>query len=301
MDIRRLQHLVMLADKANYARAAEQLHLSQPALTRSVQAAEEEFAMKLFERGAGEVRPTAAGQFVLERARELVRQSRNLQRDVQLYRDRQMGDTACGFGPFPAQFLLPPLLQQARKAFAAVHVRAIMGNWQQLLQRLKDDEIEFFVAETRELPAGSDCTVRALPAHPGGLYVRSGHPLLQSAQADFTLTQLHAHGLAAVRLPQPVREALCSQLQLGHDKHLLAVECDDVNSLIQLTLHTDTVLAAIEPAVRPWLQGGQLQAVRVRQVPAMTSSYGVVSQRGRSLSPMAQWLVQQVCELAAQA
>jgi hypothetical protein len=71
----------------------------------------------------------------------------------------------------------------------------------------------------------------------------------------------------------------CAQLQLGHDKHLLAVECDDVNSLIQLTLHTDTVLAAIEPAVRPWLQGGQLQAVRVRQVPAMTSSYGVVWQR----------------------
>jgi DNA-binding transcriptional LysR family regulator len=181
MDIRRLQHLVMLADKANYARAAEQLHLSQPALTRSVQAAEEEFAMKLFERGAGEVRPTAAGQFVLERARELVRQSRNLQRDVQLYRDRQMGDTACGFGPFPAQFLLPPLLQQARKAFAAVHVRAIMGNWQQLLQRLKDDEIEFFVAETRELPAGSDYGTRPAP-QPGGLYVRSGHPLLQSGK-----------------------------------------------------------------------------------------------------------------------
>lgn len=297
MDIRRLQHLVMLADKANYARAAEQLHLSQPALTRSVQAAEEEFAMKLFERGAGEVRPTAAGQFVLERARELVRQSR----DVQLYRDRQMGDTACGFGPFPAQFLLPPLLQQARKAFAGVHVRAIMGNWQQLLQRLKDDEIEFFVAETRELPAGSDCTVRALPTQPGGLYVRSGHPLLQSAQTDFTLAHLHAHGLAAVRLPQTVRDALCAQLQLDQNKHLLAVECDDVNSLIQLTLHTDTVLAAIEPAVRPWLQGGQLQTVRVRQVPAMTSSYGVVWQRGRSLSPMAQWLVQQVCELAAQA
>lgn len=292
MDIRRLQHLVMLADKANYARAAEQLHLSQPALTRSVQAAEQEFAMKLFERGAGEVRPTAAGQFVLERARK---------RDVQLYRDRQMGDTACGFGPFPAQFLLPPLLQQARKAFAAVHVRAIMGNWQQLLQRLKDDEIEFFVAETRELPAGSACTIRALPTQPGGLYVRSGHPLLQSEQTDFTLAHLHAHGLAAVRLPQPVRDALCAQLQLGHDKNLLAVECDDVNSLIQLTLHTDTVLAAIEPAVRPWLQGGQLQAVRVRQVPAMTSSYGVVWQRGRSLSPMAQWLVQQVCELAAQA
>ncbi|RGE43716.1 LysR family transcriptional regulator [Comamonas testosteroni] len=301
MDIRRLQHLVTLADKANYARAAEQLHLSQPALTRSVQAAEQEFGVRLFDRGAGEVRPTAAGLFVLERARQLVQQSRNLQRDMQLYRERLMGDTACGFGPFPTQFLLAPLLQRARNQYPQVHVRAIMGNWQQLLQRLKDEEIEFFVAETRELPVSGDWVIRPLPPQRGGLYVRSGHPLLQQAGTRFTLPQLHAYGLAAVRLPQTVREALCAQLQLGHERELLAVECDDVHSLIALTLQTDTVLAAIEPSVRHLLQGSQLQQVHARDVPSMTSHYGVVWQRGRSLSPMAEWLVQQVSELAVPA
>ena len=303
MDIRRLQHLVTLADKRNYARAAEQLHLSQPALTRSVQAAEQEFGMRLFERGTGEVRPTAAGQFMLERARALVQESRNLQRDVQLYRERLMGDTACGFGPLPTQFLLPPLLRRSRAQFPQVRVRAILGNWQQMLQSLGEEEIEFFVAESRELPAGSDWVVRQLPPQPGGLYVRSGHPLLsqRGPAPGLDLARLHGYGLASVRLPQAVRAALCEQLQLAHEKELLAVECDDVSSLIQLTLHTDTVLAAIEPVVRPSLEAGLLHAIRAAQVPPMASSYGVVWQRRRSLSPMAEWLVQQISELATPA
>ena len=54
MDIRRLQHLVTLAEKRNFARAAEALHLSQPALTRSVQAAEAEIRAALAPFSKGE-------------------------------------------------------------------------------------------------------------------------------------------------------------------------------------------------------------------------------------------------------
>jgi DNA-binding transcriptional LysR family regulator len=126
----------------------------------------------------------------------------------------------------------------------------------------------FTWSETRELPAGSDWVVRQLPPQPGGLYVRSGHPLLsqRGPAAGKDLARLHGYGLASVRLPQAVRTALCEQLQLAHEKELLAVECDDVSSLIQLTLHTDTVLAAIEPVVRPSLDAGLLHAIRAAQV-----------------------------------
>lgn len=296
MDIRRLQHIVALADRRNFARAAEQLHLSQPALTRSIQAAEEEFGLRLFDRGAGEVRPTPAGEFVLERARRMVFDSRCLKRDVELFRNRQVGDTACGFGPLPTQTLLAPLLQAARTEFPQVHLRALVGNWEQLLQRLKAGEIEFFVADTRELPPSAALEIHPLPAMRGGMFVRPGHPLAAHKQAS--LAQLHACGLAAVRLPASVRSALSRTLGLADERQLLALECDDVATLVQVTQNSDTVLAAVYPAVARELAAGTLQPLAVGKLPAIPSSAGVVWQQGRSLSPVAQWLVEHLRELA---
>ena len=65
MDIKRLQHIVALADQGSFIRAAERVHLSQPAFSRSIQAAEAELEMKLFGRGGGtEVKCTPSGAFV---------------------------------------------------------------------------------------------------------------------------------------------------------------------------------------------------------------------------------------------
>ncbi|MDE1949443.1 MAG: LysR family transcriptional regulator, partial [Burkholderiales bacterium] len=93
LDLRRLQHLVALADECHFARAAERVNLSQPAFSRSIQAIESQLGLRLFEREAGAVRPTPAGVFLVERARRLLFDARCVQRDVALYRDSRLGDT----------------------------------------------------------------------------------------------------------------------------------------------------------------------------------------------------------------
>src|SRR5690242_5766119 len=107
LDLRRLQHLLALDDERHFARAAERVHLSQPAFSRSIQALESRAGMKLFEREAGAVRPTPAGEFLIARARRLLFDARCMDRDVGLYRDSRLGDTAIGAGPLPALTLLP--------------------------------------------------------------------------------------------------------------------------------------------------------------------------------------------------
>ena len=66
MDLKRLKHLVALADTRNFGRAAIQCHLTQSAFSRSIQAAEEEYGLQLFDRGPLEVTCTDAGAFVVE-------------------------------------------------------------------------------------------------------------------------------------------------------------------------------------------------------------------------------------------
>ena len=59
MDLRKLQHAVLLAQTCHFARAAALAHITQSALSRSISALEDELGMRLFERGNTGVAPTA--------------------------------------------------------------------------------------------------------------------------------------------------------------------------------------------------------------------------------------------------
>jgi len=293
MDLKRWSHIVAVAERRSFARAAELVHLSQPALSRSIQAAEAELGLRLFDRGGQNVVPTRAGEFVVERARRLVFDSRCLERDVGLYANRGLGDTAFGIGPFPAVTFLPALLAGVRRDFPAIGVRVEVSNWQLLLQRLREEDIEFFVAETRDLPVDPALKVRALRHEPGGFYVRADHPLAR--RRSITLEQVWAHGVASVRLPQPVLSTLARLLGLAAPADLsMALECDDVAVLKAVALDSDVVLAAPHAAVASEIADGALQALAVTGLPPLASTMGVVTLRGRTPSPMADLIIRRL-------
>ncbi|WP_237716903.1 LysR family transcriptional regulator [Cupriavidus basilensis] len=211
MDLRRLSHVLALADALHFARAAERVHLSQPAFSRSIQAIETDLGIRLFDRDVGDVRPTPAGEFVIERARRLLFDARCLQRDVDLFRDSQLGDTAFGAGPFPAATLMPPALSELRRRYPKVALRVEASNWTQLLERLRAEDIEFFVADVRDLPEDPALEIRPLGTQHGFFYVRTSHPL---AGRECTVADAWPYGVAATKLPSGLRAELAKVLGL---------------------------------------------------------------------------------------
>jgi DNA-binding transcriptional LysR family regulator len=290
VDLKRWAHIVAVADRRSFVRAAEQVHLSQPALTRSIQAAEAQLGLSLFDRGTQEVVPTPAGEFVVARARQLVFNSSCLERDVELYRNKGLGDTAFGVGPFPAATFLVPTLAAVRREFPGVNLRVEISNWQLLLKRLLEQDIEFFVADTTDLPGNQSLHQRALRHEQGGFYVRAGHPLRD--QKEVTLKQLWAYGVASVRLPAGVRAALAALLGMSATTELsLALECDDVQVLKSVSMACDLVLAAPHAAVAAELATHSLHPLSVTKLPPLFSRMGVVTLRGRTPSPMAELIM----------
>lgn len=288
MDLKRLRHLVALADERNFGRAAERVHLSQPAFSRSVQAAESELGLQLFDRGSTEVKCTAAGSFVIERARKLLFDSRCLERDVGLYRERLMGDIAFGVGPFPAATLLPQLLIDMRKRYPGINSRVEVNNWNYLLEHLRAEELDFFLADIREVPRDADLELTVVGQQHGSFYVRKGHPLL--ARKGLKPSAMVACGLASVRLPPQMRKMLGRLLGLGdHDALPIAVECDDIHLLKRIALESDTVLAASHAAVREEAAAGLLQALELAGMPPLYAEAGIVKLKGRTPSPMADY------------
>lgn len=293
MDLKRWAHIVAVADRRSFIRAAEQVHLSQPALTRSIQAAEAELGLQLFDRGTQEVVATPAGEFIVARARQLLFDSRCLERDVDLYRGRALGDTAFGVGPFPAATFLSPLLAAMRREYPGIKLRVEISNWVLLLKRLVEEDVEFFVADTRDLPADPGVQVRLLRLEPGGFYVRAGHPL--AARKTVAPPQLWTHGVLSVRLPAGVRAVVSRVLGLGSPDDLsLALECDDIEILKKVALACDSVLAAPHAAVAQEVEAGVFRAVKVTGLPPLSAQMGVVTLRGRTPSPMAELIMERL-------
>jgi DNA-binding transcriptional LysR family regulator len=297
MDLKRLSHIVAVAKARNFARAAEQVHLSQPALTRSVQAAEAEFGLRLFDRGS-EVTPTRAGAFVLERARQLLFEAASLERDVDLFRRQEMGDTAFGAGAFPAGTFLAPLLAELRREYPGVNLRVEVSNCALLLKRLLDEDIEFIVADTEELPYDRRVLLEALRREPAAFYVRKGHPLAGRRHLD--LGQVLDYGLASGRLPASAVELFARMLDRSPAAvPRLALECDDIDVLKRTALSSDVVLAMPSMAVQQEVAAGSLRQLAVRGLPPMSSATGIVTLRGRTLSPMASMVLTRLRSLPA--
>ncbi|TWO70793.1 LysR family transcriptional regulator [Caenimonas sedimenti] len=285
LNLKRLAHLVALAEELHFARAAERVHLSQAAFSRSIQSIEQDLGMRLFDRESGPVKTTPAGDFMTDRARRLLFDARSLQRDAQLYRDSQLGDTAFGAGPYPGATIMPAALMALRREYPSVNIRLELNNWQLLHERLVAEDIEFFVADLRDVPPDPKLDVSPLGRQPAHLFVHAGHPL---AGKSCRFAQAWAFGFATVRMPAPI-EALIRRLldRPAGEPVVPAIECDDLSILRTLALHTDAVVAMADAAVLDDLRAGTLVRLDVTDLPPVYAEMGIVTLGHRTPSPMA--------------
>lgn len=299
MNLRQLNHLIALADEGRFVAAAERVHLSQAAFSRSIQALEDHFGLRLFERGPGGARLTPAGRVLVERARALVFDSRCLQRDAELLRGGTLGDLAFGAGPIPAAVLVPPLLAELRRRAPQVVARVRHGNVASLLALLQAEEVDFFVGDARMLDRSAEVATVPLAKIGGALYVRRGHPLASSASV--APAELARFGIGIVSTTKAVLAYVARALGFAADAKLpLAVECDDLHALASLAIEGDLVVALPHAFVAsaglrlvPLPGPGGQSTVQVLHVDAHA-----VWLRGRTLAPAAAGAIQ-LLEVAA--
>jgi DNA-binding transcriptional LysR family regulator len=254
MDFKRLQHFIALAEEGRFAAAAQRVHLSAAAFSRSIQALEEDMGLRLFDRGAKGATLTAAGEVVLGRARALVLESGCLQRDIALVRQGDVGEIALGAAPIPAAVLLPQLLCQLRQHSAQLAVRVHLGNLPTLLEQLDAQELDFCLGDPRLVHSTKRYAMQRVGRQEGYLYCRKDHPLLRDGAMD--AATMARCGVALISMSPALRMGLAHAYGFASAEALpVAFECDDLHTLMHLARNTDVLallpvsLAARAPQV----------------------------------------------------
>ncbi len=250
MDLRSLRYVVTLARRLSFARAAEELGISQPALTRAVQNVERRFGLRLFDRDRAGVRVTAQGQTMINAAATLLADAENLERQWDRTALGQSGLVRFGMAPMPARALLSGALHERITMAPDVINDVVVRNVEALWPLLIAGEIEFFVAAEGQVPETVPVRAEVLGRFPRSMVVRAGHPLLLGADDDAQYPILVSGG---VRMPRSFELENTS----GRPRHVV----EDFDALVHLTASTDAIWHASAYAVMDEIARGTLCAI----------------------------------------
>jgi DNA-binding transcriptional LysR family regulator len=252
LQLRSLNHLVVLAKRLNYARAAEDIGISQSALSRSIQALELQLGMRLLDRDRASVSLTPSGQTVVQRANVLLADADDMERQLRLVAKGHAGRINFGMAPMPARALLSGVLSKRLKLAPDVTNEVVVRDVEALWGLLVAGEIEFFVGQEGSVPESPPSRAETLGHFPLSLIVRAGHPLLQGHVPDMTFPIIRS-SWAGLPLPSEI---------LGHVRGPANV-IEDFGSLSLITATSDAIWFSSSYAVTEELISGRLQELHV--------------------------------------
>lgn len=174
LDPRLLRPFVVLAEELHFRRAAERLHITQPALSQQIARLERQVGIRLLERTQHRVELSDAGRAVLEPAREAVRAADAAAAAGRAHATGQQGALRLGFSP-GAHYVAQAALAELARVRPALRVRARQDNTGLLVRLLAAGELEIALGFCA--PAADGVRREVLRAERAVLAVGEGHPL----------------------------------------------------------------------------------------------------------------------------
>ena len=232
MELRHLRYFVVVAESLSFTRAAAQLRIAQPALSRQVRALEDEIGVDLMKRSPRGVTLTAEGKLFLEEARELLKRAEESVEKVRALARGQYGELHIGYAPSPTVEILPPALAAFQKAFPHVNVLLHDVSRREAVDGLQDGTLELAIMPEASSLQTDGIEFEALRSYPFCVALAPMHPLarLKAIPLEKVVAEPIV-GFARKDYPDyfPFIERLF--LPLGV-KPRVAVECDSASSLI---------------------------------------------------------------------
>lgn len=291
MTLVQLRHLISLAQTGSFTRSAEALFLTQPALSRSIRALEDELGQPLFDRVGRRSVLTPFGAETLQRARQLVADADELAASGRALGDGQGGAVRIGLGAGPGAMLMTPLLRAMATAHPNVHVEVARGHTDVLVAALRARELDARVVDARALLPAPDLELTHPVEMRGAFMVREGHPLAQ-ARGPLKFEALRGFPIASTPLSHEVARTLVERYgPAAHPDQCVTLRCDEIPSLLDVVRASDAVLIAIRAAAP--------DLVELTLKPALnaTARFGVVTLARRAEPPALRVVRRLVAEL----
>ncbi|MGM0556624.1 MAG: LysR substrate-binding domain-containing protein [Myxococcota bacterium] len=143
--LRQLEYLVAVAEYGRFNDAADACSVSQPALSKQVRAAEELLGVEIFERARPRVLVTQVGRRIIEQARRVLGEARELNEIAESSRGALRGRIVLGVIPTVAPYVFPPSIDALGKAFPDLEIVIHEAQTEVLVEQASRGELDLIM------------------------------------------------------------------------------------------------------------------------------------------------------------
>lgn len=279
MTLVQLRHFIALAELGTYARASKNLFITQPALSRSIQALEEELGEPLFDRIGRRIELTSMGQMLLVRAKNLVQEADSLKTLGKRMQEGLTGTVRVGLGSGPGAMLSLPMMLYMAQHHPKLHFQVSRGNTELLIHALRERKIDAAVVDIRALRPAIDLCVSHKVEVGASFMVRKGHPITKNS-GPIPFKQLLSYPIASTPLSDEVARMLTECYgPMANPDHMVTLRCDDTQTLVDVAQLSDAIVLTINAV------GSELHKLRTDPPMQATARFGFVTLDQRFEAP----------------
>jgi LysR family transcriptional regulator, transcriptional activator of the cysJI operon len=174
MEDHKLRVFCAVAETKSFSKASELIHLTQPAVSLQIQAMEELYETRLFDRSGNTINLTPAGEILYKRAKEILALYAEAQQNISEITGAIKGSLSIGASSTIGNYLLPHIIAAFKKKVPQVNISLVVSNTKTITEKLNAGEIDIALVEgdvskqrfSVETLISDELVVIMSPAHP---------------------------------------------------------------------------------------------------------------------------------------
>ncbi|QKH35904.1 LysR family transcriptional regulator [Achromobacter pestifer] len=285
MNLKQLEHLLAVAEAGSFSRAAEHLHLTQSALSRSIRLLEDDLGARLLDRMGKRTELTPLGLTVASRARRILFESGELRRSAELLTQGDQGSISIGLGSGPGVMLMTPLLAHVAQHYPQLRLDVMRGSPEAHLALLRQRRLDALVVDTRGIVPAADLRIEPISEMRAGFICRRGHPLAQAGRPA-RFAEVAAYPLASTFLAADTVRIVVDHFGVEADPQTsMRLRCDEIGSVLEAVRVSDAVFLGIVGAARVGIAAGELTELPTDPPLRSHALFAMVTLTGRTEAP----------------
>lgn len=288
MTLVQLRHFIVLADIGSFVQASRALFITQPALSRSIQALEDELGDALFDRLGRRIQLTPFGREVLMRARRLISDADALKQTGKGLHAGLIGKLHIGFSSAPGALFSTPLMQHMAEHHPRLEVMISRGSTAVLLHELRQQRLDAAVLDVRAMVPSAEFKVELMFELGASFLARRDHPLARAGRS-VTLQDILAYPIASTPLSDEVARLLVARYGLAaNPDDMVTLWCDETLSIVELARRANVIVLTVNAVAA--------DLVRLDVTPALdaTARFGLVTLSQHQQAPALRIVAEQL-------